>query len=155
MVFSVNILFSNEHFFHNLSVHFNFVINFIALLQIYRVVQEPGDFVVTFPRGYHAGFNAGFNCAEAVNFCPADWVGTWSLTSDKIKSVRDVTRGVHLLVNFSIWTGIFKTLLLPLFVFIHGVKMHQHFMILVCCVLIIFPMLLQSTLINIEFLPWK
>ena len=31
---------------------------------VYRVVHEPGSFVVTMPNSYHAGFNCGFNVAE-------------------------------------------------------------------------------------------
>ncbi|KFD65775.1 hypothetical protein M514_07662 [Trichuris suis] len=43
-------------------------------VNIYTVMQESGQFVLTFPRAYHAGFNHGLNCAEEVNLFPADWI---------------------------------------------------------------------------------
>ncbi|CAN8004346.1 unnamed protein product [Ixodes hexagonus] len=39
-----------------------------------KITQEPGEFMVTFPYGYHAGFNHGFNCAESTNFALPRWV---------------------------------------------------------------------------------
>ena len=39
-----------------------------------RVTQEAGEFMVTFPYGYHSGFNHGFNCAEAINFATPRWI---------------------------------------------------------------------------------
>uniref|UniRef100_A0A6Q2YGH7 [histone H3]-trimethyl-L-lysine(9) demethylase n=1 Tax=Esox lucius TaxID=8010 RepID=A0A6Q2YGH7_ESOLU len=39
-----------------------------------KITQEAGEFVVTFPFGYHAGFNHGFNCAESTNFATQRWI---------------------------------------------------------------------------------
>ncbi|XP_077440052.1 lysine-specific demethylase 4A isoform X2 [Vanacampus margaritifer] len=39
-----------------------------------KVTQEAGQFIVTFPFSYHAGFNHGFNCAESTNFATQRWI---------------------------------------------------------------------------------
>ncbi|XP_038132391.1 lysine-specific demethylase 4A isoform X2 [Cyprinodon tularosa] len=39
-----------------------------------KVTQEAGEFVVTFPFAYHAGFNHGFNCVESTNFATQRWI---------------------------------------------------------------------------------
>lgn len=35
---------------------------------VYKLVQHPGEYVVTFPRSFHGGFSLGPNVGEAVNF---------------------------------------------------------------------------------------
>lgn len=39
-----------------------------------KVTQESGHIMITFPYGYHCGFNHGFNCAESTNFAIERWV---------------------------------------------------------------------------------
>uniref|UniRef100_H2SD82 Lysine-specific demethylase 4B n=1 Tax=Takifugu rubripes TaxID=31033 RepID=H2SD82_TAKRU len=39
-----------------------------------KITQETGEFMITFPYGYHAGFNHGFNCAESTNFATVRWI---------------------------------------------------------------------------------
>ncbi|KAL1916576.1 uncharacterized protein VTP21DRAFT_5767 [Calcarisporiella thermophila] len=41
---------------------------------VVAIDQRPGQFVVTFPQAYHAGFSHGFNFCEAVNFATPDWI---------------------------------------------------------------------------------
>lgn len=39
-----------------------------------KITQEAGEFMITFPYSYHAGYNHGYNCAESTNFALERWV---------------------------------------------------------------------------------
>jgi hypothetical protein len=60
-------------------------------ITVHKCIQSPGEFVVTKCAGYHAGFNMGFNCAEAVNFALKNWIdygkqtGYCQCSSDNVK----------------------------------------------------------------------
>ncbi|KAJ1879398.1 hypothetical protein LPJ57_002859 [Coemansia sp. RSA 486] len=53
-----------------------------------RVVQRAGEIMLTFPLGYHAGFNHGFNCAESVNFALDRWLSV-ARNSKHCECVKD------------------------------------------------------------------
>ena len=43
-------------------------------IEVNRLVHYEGEFVITFPYGYHSGYNLGYNCAESVNFATESWL---------------------------------------------------------------------------------
>lgn len=43
-------------------------------IPVHKCVQEANEIILTFPFGYHAGYNMGFNCAESINFALPRWV---------------------------------------------------------------------------------
>lgn len=43
-------------------------------VRVYAADQRANEFVITYPKAYHSGFNHGFNLNEAVNFALPDWV---------------------------------------------------------------------------------
>ncbi|QRW16558.1 histone demethylase JARID1 [Rhizoctonia solani] len=45
-----------------------------AGVRVFACNQRPGEFVVTLPKAYHAGFNHGLNFNEAVNFALPEWL---------------------------------------------------------------------------------
>lgn len=50
-------------------------LHIISLFLFFKqITQNEGEFMITFPYGYHAGFNHGFNCAESTNFATLRWV---------------------------------------------------------------------------------
>ncbi|CUM63559.1 uncharacterized protein PRCAT00001137001 [Priceomyces carsonii] len=53
-----------------------------------KIVHNEGEFIITYPYGYHAGFNYGYNVAESVNFALDDWFPIGELTK-KCECISD------------------------------------------------------------------
>lgn len=43
-------------------------------IDCFKAIQNPNEFIITFPQCYHSGFNTGYNLNEAVNFITTDWL---------------------------------------------------------------------------------
>ena len=63
--------------------------------------QNPNEFVITYPKVYHAGFNCGFNFNEAVNFAMDEWLefGEQSITNYKPIGKENVFNFYELVEN--------------------------------------------------------
>jgi len=59
-----------------------------AGVRVYALDQRAGEFIITCPQAYHAGFNHGFNFNEAVNFAPADWEPFGQAGVERLQSFR-------------------------------------------------------------------
>ncbi|KZF20320.1 PHD transcription factor [Xylona heveae TC161] len=59
-----------------------------AGVRVYALDQRAGQFVLTFPKAYHAGFNHGFNVNEAVNFAPNDWEPDGEAGVERLQAFR-------------------------------------------------------------------
>ncbi|KAH9260163.1 hypothetical protein BASA81_001938 [Batrachochytrium salamandrivorans] len=72
---------------------------------MYHLVQKPGEFVVTFPRAYHGGFNHGWNSAEAVNFAGRGWLGFGDQAVSRYSFLHKMPVVAHesLMVSIATW----------------------------------------------------
>ncbi|ORM40466.1 Importin subunit beta-1 [Babesia sp. Xinjiang] len=43
-------------------------------IPVHRIVQRENEFVFAWPRAFHSGLNAGYNCNEACNIAPVTWL---------------------------------------------------------------------------------
>ncbi|KAK6456660.1 JmjC domain, hydroxylase-domain-containing protein, partial [Scheffersomyces xylosifermentans] len=63
--------------------------------------QNPNEFVITYPKVYHSGFNSGFNFNEAVNFTMNCWLeyGERSINDYKLIGKENVFNHFQLIEN--------------------------------------------------------
>lgn len=53
-------------------------------IPLLKTIQRKHQFILTFPFGYHSGFNHGFNVAEAVNIADEKWI-PYGLAAEQCK----------------------------------------------------------------------
>ncbi|KAI9635430.1 PLU-1-like protein-domain-containing protein [Dioszegia hungarica] len=75
--------------------------------------QRPNEFVITFPKAYHCGFNHGINFNEAVNFALPDWLpeGKESVVTYRKHAKPPVFSHHELLISITLYSDTIKTAL--------------------------------------------
>ncbi|KAL3786060.1 hypothetical protein HJC23_003908 [Cyclotella cryptica] len=59
---------------HHITTFFSPRILYQEGVKVCKLLQNEGEFIVTFPRSFHGGYSLGPNCGEAVNFALHDWI---------------------------------------------------------------------------------
>jgi len=72
---------------HHITTMFSPRLLQLANVPVYKILQHPGEFVVTFPRSFHGGFSMGPNIGEAVNFGTTDWIPFGADASERYRSL--------------------------------------------------------------------
>jgi len=67
----------------------------------YKAIQNPNEYIITFPKCYHSGFNSGYNLNEAVNFTADFWLpyGMSAIDDYKISKKQCVFEMFDLLIT--------------------------------------------------------
>ena len=70
---------------HHITTMFSPILLRKANIPVCKLVQFPGEFIVTFPRAFHGGFSYGPNIGEAVNFATPDWLSHGAAASERYR----------------------------------------------------------------------
>ena len=86
---------------HHLTTMLSPIDFYEAGIPIVKAIQNPGEFMITFPQAYHGGFNNGYNIAEAVNFATPDWLPFSELVVKNYQFVKrsHIFSNIELIVN--------------------------------------------------------
>jgi len=77
----------NPDLLHHITTMFSPRLLLAGGVPVYKTVQNPGEFIVTFPRAFHGGFSYGPNCGEAVNFATHEWIRHGTDANERYRSV--------------------------------------------------------------------
>ncbi|KAF8821913.1 histone lysine demethylase JMJC1/KDM5D/JARID1D [Cardiosporidium cionae] len=78
----------SDYALHSLTVQLSPSILLNNKVPVYRAIQNENEFILLWPRTFHAGFNSGLNCNEACNIAPAFWLDTGYRSIDAYRYLR-------------------------------------------------------------------
>lgn len=73
-------------------------------ISVNKIIHREGEFMITYPYGYHSGFNYGYNLAESVNFAIDDWF-PFGESSKKCECINDSV-GINVKMLYCKFKGI-------------------------------------------------